>query len=653
MRKSLFKHIFKRNPNPDTNRISQPHLPVEEKISRPAETSIEPEPSSASRSSQLAQYHYESEILDNIDDSFYSVDQDWKFTYMNRNAELVFHEKREDLVGRRLWDEFPGMVGSPLYDIQMDAMRTRQPVHHEAFSPITGGWVSIDVYPMPDGGMTVHFQDIDERKQAEQALKESKDRLQFAIEAAGASAWTYDVDRDRILVVAQNPNWTHKLPDFDGLTDQEASAYFQPEEYNQFRDVLLKAVQTGLPFMTENRLIGNQGQLIWIQSSGRLVTDPTNQSRTIFGVSQDIDEKKRLENEQIRLLNEVRSQKERFATALKHSSVSIFHLDRNLRYIWVFNPPDDLDPDAMIGKKEEEIFPEDDIRELAALRQKAIEQKTNLRREIAFVRRDTIEYSDITVEPTFDPSGEVTGTIISLVNTTPLRQLEQEVIDSAARIKVQQTLIDQREQERVQIARELHDGPLQELIAATYAVQTLAIDLQDPMVANALSQINQIMQDQVHTIREFTTLLRPPIFSRIGFEDAIRSHVNSFQEKNPDLAVELALEPIDELTSLSSRLALFRICQETLTNVMKHAHATQVIVTLRRNQNSVEMKIQDNGIGFQLPNDWVDLAQNGHLGLVGIRERAEAVGGRPEFYSQPGKGTLVIISVPIAHTDAF
>jgi signal transduction histidine kinase len=85
----------------------------------------------------------------------------------------------------------------------------------------------------------------------------------------------------------------------------------------------------------------------------------------------------------------------------------------------------------------------------------------------------------------------------------------------------------------------------------------------------------------------------------------------------------------------------------SLTNIAKHAQATRVAIRLDRAQDQILMDIQDNGLGFSLPKDWVELAHQGHLGLVGIRERAEAIGGMLEIRSKPGQGTTIHIKVPL------
>ena len=119
--------------------------------------------------------------------------------------------------------------------------------------------------------------------------------------------------------------------------------------------------------------------------------------------------------------------------------------------------------------------------------------------------------------------------------------------------------------------------------------------------------------------------------------------------RTDDEKIRLELEETHEGTLLPEEvsLALFRIYQETLTNFTKHARATKGTVRLISTPGQVILEMEDNGVGFSLPKDWLELARRGHLGLVGMRERAEAIGGRLQVDSQPGQGSRIQVVVPI------
>jgi signal transduction histidine kinase len=119
---------------------------------------------------------------------------------------------------------------------------------------------------------------------------------------------------------------------------------------------------------------------------------------------------------------------------------------------------------------------------------------------------------------------------------------------------------------------------------------------------------------------------------------------------NQDLEINLQLDSDRQTLPEPVRMALFRIYQTAITNVIRHAQANQAFVRLHLNQKQVRLEIQDNGCGFKVPNSWIELARQKHLGLVGAAERAEAAGGKLQVESAPSRGTLVRVIVPRNHS---
>ncbi|WP_040667263.1 PAS domain S-box protein, partial [Nitrolancea hollandica] len=123
------------------------------------------------------------DILESISDAFYAVDEEWRFTYVNREAEQLWQRRREDLLGRIIWEEFPEAIGGVPYEAQHRAARERCPGQFEAPSPITHGWIEGNVYP-GSSGLSVYFRDISEQKRSEAAFRESESRLRAIFEGA-------------------------------------------------------------------------------------------------------------------------------------------------------------------------------------------------------------------------------------------------------------------------------------------------------------------------------------------------------------------------------------------------------------------------------------------------------------------------------------
>ncbi|MDD5370654.1 MAG: response regulator [Anaerolineaceae bacterium] len=235
----------------------------------------------------------------------------------------------------------------------------------------------------------------------------------------------------------------------------------------------------------------------------------------------------------------------------------------------------------------------------------------------------------------------------TVLDVTRRKNAEEADRQNLARIEVQHRLLEQREQERMQIARDLHDGPVQELIGITFGLEYILFDLNGHPTNEALREVQRTIQTQIDALRNFCSDLRPSTITKFGLTPAIHAHLDNFKQKHPEIAFQVELEPEEAPIPEATRLALYRIYQETLNNIARHSNASQVTLRISYPDHDIQMEIRDNGVGFDLPDDWIELARLGHLGLVGMRERAEAVGGRIEMWSARGEGTHLSVWVPL------
>jgi signal transduction histidine kinase len=141
--------------------------------------------------------------------------------------------------------------------------------------------------------------------------------------------------------------------------------------------------------------------------------------------------------------------------------------------------------------------------------------------------------------------------------------------------------------------------------------------------------------------------MRPPSLIRFGLSRALQVFIEAFRERNPSIEVQAELMDDGDRLSEQARLNLFRIAQESLNNTVKHAQATRISVQLRAAGHQLILEIQDNGRGFTATEDLIEYSLNGHYGLVGMKERAEAIDGKLILTSEPGKGTSIQVAVPV------
>jgi PAS domain S-box-containing protein len=231
--------------------------------------------------------------------------------------------------------------------------------------------------------------------------------------------------------------------------------------------------------------------------------------------------------------------------------------------------------------------------------------------------------------------------IITMIeDITDRKQIEQELIEMRRR------LMHSRENERLRLAQELHDSPLQDIIGLSFQVQGLENDLSDSDAGRELRMMQETLQVVMGKMRTIAGELRPPALAPFGLYKAIQSHSDNFTKTHPAPHIILDMAHDDQILPEDTRLALFRIYQESLNNIIRHSGAKHVWIRLLLEDEQVVLEVQDDGQGFELPARWIQLAREGHLGLIGARERTEAIGGRFEVLSSLGEGTLVRAVVP-------
>lgn len=206
-----------------------------------------------------------------------------------------------------------------------------------------------------------------------------------------------------------------------------------------------------------------------------------------------------------------------------------------------------------------------------------------------------------------------------------------------------------REEERVRIARELHDEMGATLTALKMRIHWLESRL-PPELAQLTAeaeQMDKLVTDSINTMRNVVGQLMPPLLHDLGFTAAVEHYVREFQ-KYTGIECELSL-PKETLTlDEKQSAAMFRILQESLNNVAKHAQATTVNILIIIRRHSLLFTVKDNGIGF----DRNTHKNNGYsYGLLGIRERAMMVNGKARISSKPGKGTQVAVIIPLEREE--
>jgi signal transduction histidine kinase len=204
-----------------------------------------------------------------------------------------------------------------------------------------------------------------------------------------------------------------------------------------------------------------------------------------------------------------------------------------------------------------------------------------------------------------------------------------------------------QEAERTRLARELHDDTAQALVSLIQRIKLTQRDLQrNPTRAvERLRELETLATTAWQEVRRFSEDLRPSYLEQLGLMPALTVLVEQGQPQGgPEVSLTIS-GPLPRL-SPALELAVFRIVQEGLNNVRRHAQAAHVAVELTFTDDELSLSIQDDGRGFEPPRLPYDLTRQGHFGLAGMHERVSLVGGRLSVDSAPGRGTRIVVFVP-------
>jgi signal transduction histidine kinase len=213
-------------------------------------------------------------------------------------------------------------------------------------------------------------------------------------------------------------------------------------------------------------------------------------------------------------------------------------------------------------------------------------------------------------------------------------------------VEVQRVLMEAHEIDRVKLAQVLHDGPVQELYGLSFLLRALSDDC-SPTVRAKIEEFQTGLQNVVHQLMNVCGELRPPTLGPFGLVKTIQSHAETFQVLHPELHIGVE-STFDGNLPENIRIAFFRIYQEALLNVLMHAHARHTIVRFGKESEQVFLEIQDDGDGFLVPQDWVQMVHRGCLGIADSIERAFSIGARLQITSTPGMGTRLRVEIPYA-----
>lgn len=234
-----------------------------------------------------------SQTLERISDGFGSLDRNWNYTFVNEKLAQNVGKKREELVGRNIWNVFPEAIGTPVYKAYLSAMKEQVVIDLVHYYPPFERWFQHRFYPSPDG-ISVFSKDITESKLAEEKIRENSSLIRIAAEKAKLGGWNVDLKENRSYWSDEVAAIHEMPPGYAPLVD-EGINFYAPEWRERIIKVFTDCATKGIPYDEEMEIITSTGKRVWIRTIGEAVKDENGKIFKVEGAFQDISERKSAE----------------------------------------------------------------------------------------------------------------------------------------------------------------------------------------------------------------------------------------------------------------------------------------------------------------------------------------------------------------------
>ncbi|MBN1862637.1 MAG: PAS domain S-box protein [Dehalococcoidales bacterium] len=613
-------------------------------------------------------------IIDGSPISMFVIDRDHRVTHWNTALEALAGLTREEIVGTsEQWRAFYNEKRPTLADLIVDGASAREIERYYQGkcwkSPLIGGAYEVEDYfpALGSGGKWLHFtaspirnpsgeiiatietlQDVTERKQAEEMLAKIID---------GASVSIFVIDRDhrvthwntalealtglkRDKVVGTDRHWrafySKKSPTLADLIVDNASAE-EIERYYQGkckRSALIDgAYENEEPYPVPTK------DDKWLLIAASPVKNLSGEAVAAIETLHDITDRKKAE---WALQESEKSYRELFEVAL--DAIWVNDTKGNiLKANKAAEKLTGLSNQELAQSNVETFLGEDCLRQAKDISRRLLKDETQTQPyEQHLTRKDGTEATVMLTTSPILSNGRLTAFQNIARDITEQKRMQENL-----RFYLQE-ITRAQEEERRRIARELHDSTLQTLIALLHQLENLLGDKAALPVreAKALWGFYEAIRDVVREVRRFSRDLRPSILDDLGLLPALEWLTG---ELTKEYGVETSLKVTGSEFRFSpeAELVLFRIVQEALRNIAKHAQANRAEVKVEFDKHRVRTTISDDGVGFELPESLGDLVQTGKLGLAGMQERMQLLGGSLKLKPKVGKGTTIVVDVPI------
>ncbi|NQT79583.1 MAG: PAS domain S-box protein [Candidatus Aminicenantes bacterium] len=491
-------------------------------------------------------------------------------------------------------------------------------------------------------GFQIITRDITNRKRAEEALKESEKRFR---ELWNNAPVAYHILNTKGIITSVNKTEAKMLGyKSEEMTGKSIFEFILPEQRADARRRFQQKISGKYVPRTDNRIyVKKDGSQIYVEIDDVLERNSKGKFIGIRTTMVDITELKRAEEK----LREGRDYLEKLTNSMWDAVFSVKMPERVIEWANDSFRLIGYSPEECIGKTTEFLYP--DKREFVDFGIKlknAISAGKDIMHAEQLLKRKTGETFPAEITTTlFKDKGKVVNVTSIIRDISERKQAEEEIKNSREELRnLAAHLQSAREEERTLIAREIHDELGQALTALKMDLSLLTSKLpkyQKPLLSRTKS-MTSLLDETIQTVKRLYTELRPSMLDDLGLAAAIEWQTEEFQSRT-GIKCEVKIEPKEPILDKESSTAIFRIFQEALTNVARHTDASEVKVNLTEKAKTLELRVRDNGKG--IAGEKIHDPQS--YGLIGIRERAQFLGGEAKIIGVQNRGTTIAVSIPL------
>jgi PAS domain S-box-containing protein len=595
-------------------------------------------------------------IFDHIPVMVGLVDQNGQAMLVNREWERTLGWTREELESHNI-DVVAENYPDPEYREQVrNFIRKRSGEWADFKTTVRDGRVidtSWAMLHLSDGSGIGIGQDITKRKRAEEALRESEERFRQLAENIHDLFWIKTPDFKRVLYLS---------PIYESLSGHTPDERYQDQDYQPFLDRIVpedrarmeEIVRQGAEkeFEIEFRIARPDGSVRWIRDRGFPIRDQAGQIYRIAGIANDITERKLAEEA-------LRESEERFRQLAENINEVFWLRSPDLKRLLYVSPM----YEKVCGRTCESLYesgpenvvhPEDRARVMETMERLA---GNEFEVEYRIVAKDgRVRWLRDRGFPIRNQSGEVYRVGGVAEDITDRKESEDRLKASSEQLRaLSASLQSAREQEATRIAHQIHDDMGGILTGLRWELEALEKMIQEPtdtwhlrvVMREKLAVMLSLTDNTINVVRRIASELRPSILDDLGLMEAIEWHTQQFEART---GIQCRCHCSSQSIVLGNQesTAVFRIVQEALTNVIRHAQANCVDVSMKAEDEMFILTVTDNGRGITQE----EMLSRKSLGLLGMQERAHLIGGRVDIVGLKGTGTTLHVRVPFARAES-